>query len=269
MRFVTVFLTGEKDQSIARCVGGDVVFLENTSKDVRGMKRKQVKQLKALCEQYSFKFAIAHRFKPLYIASFIQDLPIIGVHHGYDDYARWSRRWHVYRHKSNIRLLGVSNAIRDNIRKSLPRFPVEHIQTLYNRIDVASADSALLSKGEARKILKLPESGFIFGNVGRLHPDKDQSTLLKAYAAVHTALTDSWLVIIGVGRLEAELRAEAQALSISDKVVFLGKVPDAAKYYRAFDSFVLSSDHEPFGMVLLEAMVAGVPVIASSAKGIP
>ncbi|MNJ67270.1 Mannosylfructose-phosphate synthase [compost metagenome] len=48
---------------------------------------------------------------------------------------------------------------------------------------------------------------------------------------------------------------------------FLGQVPDARRYFRAFDAFALSSDHEPFGMVLLEAMVAGVPLLATACGG--
>ena len=48
---------------------------------------------------------------------------------------------------------------------------------------------------------------------------------------------------------------------------FLGQVPDARRYFRAFDVFALSSDHEPFGMVLLEAMAAGVPLLATACGG--
>ena len=44
-------------------------------------------------------------------------------------------------------------------------------------------------------------------------------------------------------------------------------MPDARRYFKAFDAFALSSDHEPFGMVLLEAMVAGVPVLATACGG--
>ncbi len=50
-------------------------------------------------------------------------------------------------------------------------------------------------------------------------------------------------------------------------MLFLGQVPDARRYFRAFDVFALSSDHEPFGMVLLEAMAAGVPLLATACGG--
>ena len=50
-------------------------------------------------------------------------------------------------------------------------------------------------------------------------------------------------------------------------MLFLGQVEEARRYFKAFDAFALSSDHEPFGMVLLEAMVAGVPLIATACGG--
>ena len=54
---------------------------------------------------------------------------------------------------------------------------------------------------------------------------------------------------------------------MSQQVLFLGQVPEAKRYFKAFDVFALSSDHEPFGMVLLEAMAAGVPLIATACGG--
>jgi len=266
---VTVFLIGSENQQVAELVGGEVIFFGNTSKDVRGMKRKQIKQLQALCCKYSFVLAIAHRFKPIYITSFIKNLPIIGVHHAYGDYRRWSRRWHAYKHKKRLFLLGVSNAICNDLRKSLPKIDQDQIHTLYNRVNVESLVKKLIPKVKARTLLNIPEQVFVFGNVGRLHPDKDQSALLKAYAKVCVKLPETLLVIVGEGRLKQTLQKEAEQLGIEDKVRFMGKVPEVSQYYQAFDCFVLSSDHEPFGMVLLEAMVAGVPVIASHCGGAP
>lgn len=74
-------------------------------------------------------------------------------------------------------------------------------------------------------------------------------------------------MILGSGRLEQDLKSLARELGIGDRVLFLGQVPDARRYFRAFDVFALSSDHEPFGMVLLEAMAAGVPLLATACGG--
>ncbi|WP_324726538.1 glycosyltransferase, partial [Pseudomonas chlororaphis] len=73
--------------------------------------------------------------------------------------------------------------------------------------------------------------------------------------------------ILGSGRLEQNLKDLSRELGIADRVLFLGQVTEARRFFRAFDAFALSSDHEPFGMVLLEAMAAGVPLLATACGG--
>jgi len=154
------------------------------------------------------------------------------------------------------------------MRACLPKFKPENIQTLYNRIDVAAVQAEQVSREEARQFLELPLDAWVVGNVGRLHPDKDQTTLIKGFAKALPELpTGSLLAIMGSGRLEQQLKQLAVDLGVADSVRFLGQVPNGRRYFKAFDLFALTSDHEPFGMVLLEAMAAGVPVIATNCGG--
>jgi len=132
---------------------------------------------------------------------------------------------------------------------------------------VAEVESKQLDKKSARAFLGLADDRFIIANVGRLHPDKDQATLIKAFARFNKKVANSQLVIIGRGRLERTLKALACELAVQEQVIFLGQVADAVNYYKAFDLFALSSNKEPFGLVLLEAMVAKVPVVASDCGG--
>jgi glycosyltransferase involved in cell wall biosynthesis len=74
-------------------------------------------------------------------------------------------------------------------------------------------------------------------------------------------------VILGKGRLEQDLKELAMELGIGSQVLLMGQIPQASRYFKAFDVFALSSDHEPFGMVLLEAMAAGVPLLATACGG--
>jgi glycosyltransferase involved in cell wall biosynthesis len=167
-----------------------------------------------------------------------------------------------------LSLLGVSDAVRDDMRASLPKWPLDRIQTLYNRVDINQLQNRQFTAEQARIELGLSPSSWIVANVGRLHPDKDQATLLRGFAKALPSLPEgSQLVILGKGALEHNLKGLALELGIGSHVLFLGQVAQASLYYKAFDVFALSSDHEPFGMVLLEAMVAGVPLLATSCGG--
>lgn len=268
-RVTTVFLTGTADAEVAEgCASDEVLFLEYSSKAIRGLKINAIRDLRKIVASRDFSFCIAHRFKPVYIALLATRLPVIGVHHAFGDYQRRSRKLFAHIFRWRLSLLGVSDAVRDDMRKSLPKWPTGRIQTLYNRIDIEQLQASQFSAEQAREELGLSPSAWIVGNVGRLHPDKDQATLLRGFAQALPELPPgSQLVILGKGRLEQDLKELALELGIGSQVLFLGQVPDARRYYKAFDVFALSSDHEPFGMVLLEAMVAGVPVLATSCGG--
>lgn len=268
-KVTTVFLTGVADPEVAAgCASDEVLFMEFSSKAVRGLKLAAIAQLRKIAASRSFSFCIAHRFKPIYVALLATRLPVIGVHHAFGDYQRRSRKLFAGFFRKRLSLLGVSDAVRDDMRRCLPAWPAARIQTLYNRIDVDALQAIQVPVHEARDALGLSPDEWVIGNVGRLHPDKDQATLLKGFALALAHLpVESRLAILGSGRLEQDLKELARELGIADKVLFLGQVPDARRYFRAFDVFALSSDHEPFGMVLLEAMAAGVPLLATACGG--
>ena len=268
-KVTTVFLTGATDPEVAAgCASDEVIFMEFSSRAIRGLKLGAIARLRKIAASRNFSFCIAHRFKPIYIALLATGLPVIGVHHAFGDYQRRSRKLFAHLFRKRLSLLGVSDAVRDDLRKCLPKWPAGRINTLYNRIDIDAVQAGQLSGTPAREALGLSVDGFIVGNVGRLHPDKDQATLIRGFAlALPNLPTDSQLVIMGKGRLEEDLKELSNELGIGDQVLFLGQVPDARRYFRAFDVFALSSDHEPFGMVLLEAMAAGVPLLATACGG--
>jgi glycosyltransferase involved in cell wall biosynthesis len=264
-----VFLTGVADKEVAAgCASDEVLFMEYSSKAIRGLKLGAILELRRIAASRDFTFCIAHRFKPVYIALLATRLPVIGVHHAFGDYQRRSRKLFAHLFRWRLSLLGVSDAVRDDMRKSLPKWPTGRIQTLYNRVDIEQIQASLLTREQAREELGLSADAWIVGNVGRLHPDKDQATLLRGFAqALPTLPVNSQLVILGKGRLEHDLKELAMELGIGSQVLLMGQIPQASRYFKAFDVFALSSDHEPFGMVLLEAMAAGVPLLATACGG--
>lgn len=268
-KVLTVYLTGE-DTPEARTgsASDEVLFLGFRSKDIGGLKLAAIRALRRTLQSRNFALIIAHRFKPIYIACLAGKLPVIGVHHAFGDYGRPPRRWFANRFRQRLLLLGVSNAVRDDIRRCLPNWPEERIATLYNRIDITAVQAEQVSREAARATLGLPQDAFVVGNVGRLHPDKDQATLIRGFAQALPHLpANARLVIAGQGALESELKTLARQLGLAERVDFLGQVTHARHHFRAFDVFALSSDHEPFGMVLLEAMAANVPLVSTNCGG--
>lgn len=268
-KVLTVYLTGDRDTNVeAGSASDEVIFLEYTSRQMRGLKLSALRDIARLGGSRSFALCIAHRFKPTYLACLATRLPIIAVSHAFGVYRRRVRQWFANAFRKRLMLFGVSDAVRNDLRRCLPTWQDGRILCLYNRVDLNQAESCVVDGEQARRALGLSDDCWIVGNVGRLHPDKDQATLLKGFATALPSLpANSVLAIIGEGRLERSLKLLAAKLGIAEHVHFLGSIADARRFFRAFDAFALTSDHEPFGMVLLEAMVAGVPIVCSDCGG--
>ncbi|WBA79636.1 glycosyltransferase [Endozoicomonas sp. GU-1] len=267
-KVVTVFIKGKEDSSVvSACNSHEVIFLDYESKEIRGLKKGPISDIKKLNEKYKFRFAIAHRYKALYIATHLKGLFCIGIHHIRDDYRRLTRRIYVYRHRKQIALLGVSKAVRDNIRHYLPFMDKKSISYLYNSLDFGRVREEQLKQNEARSELGIGEKGFIFGTVGRLHADKDQATMIRGFNMIKDVLPEASLVIIGAGPLEDALKKQVHDLGLENRVKFLGRIPNAYRYLKALDCFLLSSVREGLPIALLEAYAAELPSIVSRCDG--
>lgn len=103
--------------------------------------------------------------------------------------------------------------------------------------------------------------------VGRFKSQKNHTLLLRAFARLECA--DARLMLLGNGDLEPELRSLAAGLGIGDRVIFAGFHADPTPFYRTADLFVLSSDYEGFGNVIVEALANGVPVVSTDCPSGP
>jgi glycosyltransferase involved in cell wall biosynthesis len=129
----------------------------------------------------------------------------------------------------------------------------------------------LLGRVEARRALSLPETGFQVGWIGRLSPEKGPDVMLEALALIKGELSGQGVAaaFLGDGRLRSALEERSGTLGLEDSVHWLGPVADAAEFFRAFDVVVLSSRTEGTPIVALEAMMAGVPLVATRVGGVP
>jgi glycosyltransferase involved in cell wall biosynthesis len=144
-----------------------------------------------------------------------------------------------------------------------------HCVALLNAIDTATLEPQLKNRTTARALLGLANETFVFANVGRLHADKDQTTLIRAFALIAHDYPAAQLLLIGQGKCEAQYRALINSLQLQNRITLTGPLPDAATFFRAFDVYVSASDKEPFGIVLAEAMLAHLPVISTHCGGAP
>jgi glycosyltransferase involved in cell wall biosynthesis len=141
--------------------------------------------------------------------------------------------------------------------------PADRARVIVNGIDAARVEAGLLARERARAELGVPPSGAVLGTVARFDSVKGLEVLLEAAARLPAAA----LVLIGDGPEAAGLRARARRLGIQTRVVFAGARPDASRWFAALDAYVSASRGEGLSLALLEAMAAGLPVVASRVPG--
>lgn len=267
----TLYLRGPENSSVTEVTGGDsVLFFEQKEGSLRGLKLASIFRLVNVFREGRYDIVIAHRYKAIYLAgvmSYIFPIAVLlGVVHEHNVFKRITRALFVTFWRRNIHLLSVSDSVHQDVVRSCPSLAAQgRIHTLENALDPQLAGE-LLRADEARQELDIPGQIFCFGVVGRLVAKKNHDLLLTAYSEIASA--ENRLVIVGSGPRYDSLVSQSHDLGINKNVIFAGEVQGAFRLYRAFDAFVFTSDpREAFGIVLLEAMLAEVPIICSDASG--
>jgi glycosyltransferase involved in cell wall biosynthesis len=149
------------------------------------------------------------------------------------------------------------------------------ITTIHNGIDVTWFESQLLSftikhRDEHRKQnFNATKNSKIILSVAELHERKGIKYLIEAMPKVIENCPTCKLVLVGAGPEEASLKKLVKEKNLENHVVFLGFRKDIPHIMKSADVFVLPSEKEAFGLVLIEAMAAELPIIASDVGGIP
>jgi glycosyltransferase involved in cell wall biosynthesis len=277
-----VFLTGSADKvTIEATDANHIEFCGFTVRQLRKNKYTVSRKVRQIWLDQQFDLAICHRHKPSFVFSLarmgLKHAPMLSVVHAFGQYKRKNRRIHarmMYASDENRTcIVAVSEAVNSNIQQDFHNNPPCSVLTVDNIIDIDTVVSNQLSRIDARQQLGVVDDDFVIGNVARLVSDKAQQYLLTAFSKIIKAdsqlAINTKLVIIGTGKLEAQLKQQAQSLDITQSVIFAGDIKNASRMMSAFDLFVLSSTVEPFGLVLLEAMAAQLPIVATSVDCIP
>lgn len=140
------------------------------------------------------------------------------------------------------------------------------LRVIPNGVDVAALSAPPDERFRIRDELGLQPTEFVWLAIGRLLPQKDYPTLLEAFQPLANA--PARLLIAGRGPLLDELQQQAQRLEIAAQVTFLGVREDIASLLAAADGFVLSSAWEGMPNVVMEALAAATPVVATQVGGV-
>jgi glycosyltransferase involved in cell wall biosynthesis len=202
------------------------------------------------------------------LAAALMQVPIVIDHwHGFTRFNR--KRRFICRFLSHFTdlSLAVSQGVKDYLVNEINLNPAK-VRVVVNGVDIAAIDAARPGS-EVRRELGLPAGVPVLGLVGRLdHWGKGHKELFTAMANLKDR-HPCHALIVGGGRREAEIRRMAESLGLAEEVHFLGQRQDVPDLLQAMDIFVLPSYSEGLSLALLEAMAAGLPVIATAVGGNP
>ncbi len=168
-------------------------------------------------------------------------------------------------------ITSVSNYLKSETVKNF-KIPQERIQVIYNFINTAQHNRAYCQKAQYlerwRRFLA-PRNEFLICHISNFRPLKRIDILLQAFKIVLDNGLNAKLVLVGDGPERQNMELMARDLGLEDKALFLGVQEDIRDILCISDLFVLTSESESFGLVLLEAMAMGCPIVASKTGGIP
>ena len=184
-----------------------------------------------------------------------------------------TRTWHVIavRLMKRCAMLLVNNKEVKSFYESYG-IPSEMLEVVPSAVNLKKFIKSLLSENEARKCLGLASLKNIItiGFIGGLRPEKNVETLVKAFGELMRDFSElkASLIIIGDGPMRPILEEYVKEYGIDDFAFFLGYIPDAYKFLKAIDIFVLPSLSEGSPLSLIETMACGKAIIASDIPAI-
>jgi glycosyltransferase involved in cell wall biosynthesis len=179
------------------------------------------------------------------------------------------QKWHHFIDRVTAFMADHVVAVSDGVKEHVVRnahLPERKVSTIYNGVvvgNIAAIDASALMND-----IGLKAAERILIAAGRLHRQKGYDLLLQALSVVQESFPGVKLLILGEGEEEKSLKKLAHSLELSEKVLFLGLRSDVDRLLHCSEIFVLSSRWEGFPNVLLEAMAAGKPVVATAVGGV-
>lgn len=171
------------------------------------------------------------------------------------------------------RLAAKLSAVQVMVSEGLRKTSVEHGLAPDGKVRVISGGfdarqfAKLPTRSQARAALGLPVNGVVIGTVSCMKTGKRVGDFVEVCKQVRSAIPNMTAVVVGDGELRQEIQCQIDREGLEESVRLLGWRRDVPAIMAAMDVFVLMSAHEGLGLVVLEAMAAGVPVVSTRVDG--
>lgn len=230
---------------------------------------KAARNLAKLCKEWNIDVIHCHYLREHYLALFAKefkrDLRVVYTNHFVqenDGITRFTNRL-LDRRQDNI--IAVCNKGKAQLMEN--GWGGERIEVIFNAVD-PQAWAGDRSESSLRSELGLAEENFVMLCASRFAHDKGHKYLVNSIKRL-TELTQVpfTLVLAGDGPLLEETKAQASALGLEDKIKFIGFRKDIKNLYKGSDLYVNASEHEALSFLIIEAMAAGLPIVATDMYG--
>ena len=162
----------------------------------------------------------------------------------------------------NLQLIALHSDMRKELNEM---FGINNTVVIRNGIDFNKFKYVQVSKAEIRETIGIPGNAFVLGHIGRFSEEKNHHFLVDVFAEVYRKRPESFLLMIGDGKLVDSIKAKLKKLGLEKQAILLFHRSDIPRLLKAMDVFVFPSKFEGLGIALIEAQVAGLRCIVSDA----
>ena len=263
-----VLLLRGSDESVLHKKFGKVESLDLDEGHWKGFRLKLFVKLLKYIKLTRPDIVLVHRYKEFALLAIITKIikgpKVVAVFHGERGFASWFRRFSCSLYMNErCYLVAVSASVKRYLLTNIPGLHPSKVQVIHNGIDFKKIESSLLERECARAAIGVQVDDVVYGSIGRLVKAKGTDVLVRAFSEVAILNSKVVLVLMGDGAEKIKIENLCESLGVSKQVKILGNVKSASCYLNAFDFFVFPSLREGFGLALVEALSAKVPVIFS------
>jgi len=181
-------------------------------------------------------------------------------------------RYHRFIYQNMDLILAITQRLESDLKKFLPAEVENRIVTLYYGVKSPGMLIDQATRQQLRQELDVPEQAFLAGIFGRIKQSKGQYLLIEAIKKLHSQGKTAYGLIVGHPMdpaYLAQLKQDVRESGLDPYIRFMDFVNEPQRWMQVCDTVILASQEETFGLVLAEAMQAGVTVIGTNSGGVP